>query len=371
MSTLAPDRRPKFGCDAQFQNAVRQRVHAFLAANGRRERDVGAMYAKTALLLLSLAGLWTLLVFFANAWWQAVPLAILVGLATAAIGFNVQHDGGHHAYSDRPWVNKLMASTLDLVGGSSWYWHFKHGVFHHTYTNVSGQDDDVEVGFFGRLTPHQPLRRYHRWQHIYLWPLYGFLAMKWHLFDDFQTFATSRIGTHRVPRPRGGDLVVFVVGKAVFLSWTLVIPLMFHSVGTVALFYAIASLFCGLVLSVVFQLAHVVEEAEFPVPAGGDARLPRSWAAHQVETTVDFSRNSRVASFLLGGLNFQVEHHLFPQICHVNYPAIAPLVEKTCEEFGLRYRDHGSFWSGVASHYRWLKRMGRERPSAPAAPAAA
>lgn len=364
MSSAALERRPKFGGDAQFQTEVRRRVRAFLAATGRRERDVAAMYAKTVLLLAALAATWAALVFWAAAWWQAVPLAILLGFATAAIGFNVQHDGGHHAYSDRPWINRWMARTLDLVGGSSYYWHFKHGVFHHTYTNVHGHDDDVDLAFFGRLTPHHPRRGFHRWQHLYLWPLYGFLAVKWHLYDDFKCFATGRVGPHRVPRPRGAELAVFWLGKAAFLSWSLAIPLTQHSLGTVALFYAVASLFCGLVLSVVFQLAHVVEEAEFPLADGAELRLPQSWAAHQIETTVDFARRSRVASFLLGGLNFQVEHHLFPQICHVHYPAIAPVVEQACRDYGLRYRDHGSFWSGVASHYRLLRRLGRGEAAA-------
>lgn len=367
MESTLIDRRPKFSNTADFHAELRRRVHAVMTETGRRERDCPRMYLKTAVLFAALIGIYVLLVFYAATWWQATPLAILLGLATASIGFNVQHDGGHQAYSDRPWMNRMMARTLDLVGGSSFYWHFKHGVFHHTYTNIAGQDDDVELGIYGRLTPHGTWRSYHRWQHLYLWPLYGFLAMKWHLFDDFKTFFLGRIGNHRVPRPRGVDLAVFFAGKAIFLGWTMVIPLMVHPIGTVALFYAIASLFLGLVLSVVFQLAHVVEEADFPLPEPVDNRMANSWAVHQIETTVDFSRRSPIAAFLLGGLNFQVEHHLFPQICHVNYPAISPVVEQTCREYGVRYRSHDSFWNGVASHYRWLRRLGQPQ----VAPAAA
>lgn len=359
MHVTTTERRLKFRGSADFHAEVRKRVHEHLARLGRPERDVRAMYVKTVLLLAALAGLWILLVFWASVWWQAVPLAMLVGLATAAIGFNVQHDGGHHAYSDRPAVNRAMARTLDLVGGSSWYWHFKHGVYHHTYTNLSGHDDDLDLGFYGRLSPHDRWMRHHRFQHLYLWPLYGFLAVKWHLWDDFRSFVTGHVGRHRVPRPRGAELAAFVIGKAAFLSWTLVVPLILHPVGTVALFYAIASLVCGLFLSVVFQLAHAVEEADFPRPAADAEYVERSWAAHQVATTVDFARDSRIAAFLLGGLNFQVEHHLFPQICHVNYPVIAPVVEQTCRDFGLPYRAHRSFRAGVASHYRWLKRLAR------------
>jgi linoleoyl-CoA desaturase len=114
----------------------------------------------------------------------------------------------------------------------------------------------------------------------------------------------------------------------------------------------------GVVVSVVFQLAHCVEEAEFPLPREDSGLVENAWAIHQVETTVDFARGSRVESWLLGGLNFQIEHHLFPRVCHVNYPAISKLVEQTCQEFGVKYREHVSFRAGLASHFRWLRRMG-------------
>jgi linoleoyl-CoA desaturase len=125
----------------------------------------------------------------------------------------------------------------------------------------------------------------------------------------------------------------------------------------VLLFYAVVAGVEGIVMSVVFQLAHAVEEAEFPEqPDTG--RIEKHWAIHQVETTVNFARGSRVVSWLLGGLNFQIEHHLFPQISHVNYPAISKVVEQTCRDWGVRYVEHRSFWAGVASHFRWLRRMG-------------
>jgi linoleoyl-CoA desaturase len=157
-------------------------------------------------------------------------------------------------------------------------------------------------------------------------------------------------------------LVIFVAGKVTFLALAFVLPLLHHSVWAVLFYYGVAALVLGMVLSVVFQLAHAVEEADFPLPREGTGRIENAWAIHQVETTVDFARGNRVVAWLLGGLNFQVEHHLFPRVCHVNYPAISGLVEETCREFGVRYLEHESFWAGVASHYRWLRRMGR--PSA-------
>jgi linoleoyl-CoA desaturase len=351
-------RKLAFDRNNDFQAGLRRRVDDYFRLSGRRVRDCPLMYVKTAILLAGFAAAYALLVFVAAAWWQALPLAVLLGLAAAAIGFNVQHDGGHRAYSDHPWLNKMMAMSLDLIGASSYVWHHKHGVIHHTYSNITGHDADIDLGAVGRLTPHQRRLWFHRWQHLYLWPLYGLLAVKWHLYDDFRDVLTGRVGEQRAPRPRGWDLVIFLAGKAFFFSLAFGAPLLFHPLWTVLLFYVVAAGVGGVVMSLVFQLAHCVEEAEFPLPREGTARMDKPWAVHQAETTVDFARGSRVLSWLLGGLNFQIEHHLFPRVCHVNYPAIAEVVKATCREYGVRYAEHRSFWAGLASHYRWLRRMG-------------
>jgi linoleoyl-CoA desaturase len=348
----------KFGDQNDFQVELRRRVEAFFRATGRRQRDCWQMYVKTAILVGVFATTYGLLVLGAQAWWQALPLAVVLGLTAAGIGFNVQHDGGHQAYSDRPWVNRLTATSLDLLGGSSYVWHRKHAIYHHTHVNIAGQDPDIDLGLLARVAPHQKRRRGHRWQHVYLWLLYGFLAIKWHLVSDFRNILRGTIGGRRLPCPRGWGLVTLLAGKGAFLTLAFGIPLMFHPVWVVLSLYAVAALVLGLTLSVVFQLAHCVEEAEFPLPRPDTGRIDNAWAIHQVETTVNFSRSSPVAAWLLGGLNFQVEHHLFPRICHVNYPAMSKVVEETCREFGVRYTEHRSFWSGVASHFRWLRRMG-------------
>jgi linoleoyl-CoA desaturase len=321
------------------------------------------MYLKTAILLAVFAASYVLVVFVAHTWWQTLPLAVLLGFVAAGIGFNIQHDGGHQAYSDRPWVNKVMAMTLDMIGGSSYVWRSKHAVFHHTYVNITGHDPDIAIGVLGRLAAHQRRLGFHRWQHLYLWALYGLLAIKWHLESDFRHVLTGRIGGHRFPRPRGRELAIFLAGKAVFFTLAFGIPAWFHPAWGVLACYSLAAVVSGIVLSVVFQLAHCVEAAEFPLPRPDTERIENAWAIHQAETSVDFSRKSRVAAWLLGGLNFQIEHHLLPRICHVHYPAISPLVEKTCRDFGVKYAEHASFPAGVASHFRWLRRLGMAEAS--------
>jgi len=351
----------KFSKSDRFVKELRRRVDEYLEKTGRRKRDCPAMYIKSATILTAFFTVYLVLLLVAMPWWLVVPLAIVLGLAVAAIGFNIQHDGGHRAYSDRPWVNKIMALSLDMMGGSSYMWDWKHNSLHHTYPNIDGHDDDINVGMLGRLSPHQPRYKFHRLQGIYLWFLYGFLAVKWHLLDDFLQVAKGKIGDHKIPRPRGKDLAVFIGGKVVFFSLAFGIPLLLHPWWAALGTYAIAAFTSGVVLSVVFQLAHCVEEASFPLPVqlpDGGERMETEWAVHQVQTTVNFARENRFLSWFLGGLNYQIEHHLFSRICHVHYPAISKVVEETCKEFGIRYAAHRTMWSAVGSHFRWLVQMG-------------
>ena len=358
VSSGSAKRRLRFTSDNAFHLEVRRRVSAHLRATGRSERGGVRMYAKTAIILASFVSTYALLVFAATTWWQAVPLAIALGLSIVAIGFNIMHDANHDAYSERRWLNRAMAMTLDLVGGSSHFWQWKHNVFHHTFVNVVGYDTDINLVGLGRLTPHHRHAWFHRWQHLYVWFLYGAFAMKWHLYDDFRLALTGRMAQHSVPRPRGSQWIVFFGGKLAFLSLAFALPWTLHPIWVVAATYVVTAVSMGIVLAVVFQLAHCVERADFPTEQGS-GRMNTPWAVHQVETSVDFARESRAASWLLGGLNFQIEHHLFSRICHVNYPAIAPVVEQTCREFGVEYKHNRTLLSAVRSHYGWLRAMGR------------
>jgi linoleoyl-CoA desaturase len=349
----------KFAGDSGFHGEVKRRVLEYFEHTGLSPRDSPRMYVKTAALLLWFIASYVLLVFAAATWWQGVLLAFSLSLATAGIGFCIQHDANHGAYSNHGAINRLMGMTLDMLGASSYLWGFKHNISHHTYTNLVGADDDIDLGPLGRLSPAQPRWRIHRVQQFYLWALYGFLILKWHFVYDFKNVTRARIARNPFPRPRGWNLVELIGGKTLFFGWALVVPALFHPWWVVLVYYAGTSFVLGLLLSVVFQLAHCVEEADFPEPPPGTDQLPDAWAVYQVQTTVDFARGSRLLTWYVGGLNFQIEHHLFPHICHVHYPRIAGIVQTVCAEFGVRYTAHESFFGAVSSHWRWLRRMGR------------
>jgi linoleoyl-CoA desaturase len=183
--------------------------------------------------------------------------------------------------------------------------------------------------------------------------------MKWQLETDFRVVIRGAFGPHRLPRPRGWDLVIFVAGKTVFLSLAFVLPMVFHPVWVVLGYYAAVALVMGMLMSTVFEIPHVVAGASFPMPRPDTGRMEAPWAVHQAQATLDFGRNDRAATWYLGGLNFHREHHLLPLVCHVNYPALAGLVDQVCRECGVQCAQHRSFWSGLAAHYRWLRQMGR------------
>jgi linoleoyl-CoA desaturase len=317
------------------------------------------MYIKTAAILGWFGASYVWLVFGATSPWGLVGGCVSLGLAMAGIGFSVQHDANHGGYSERRLINRLLAWTLDVLGGSSYVWNWKHNIFHHSHPNVAGLDEDIDIQPLCRIAPAQRLRAAHRFQHLYIWLLYGLLPVKWHFIDDFKNMLTGRIGRQKMPRPTGRALAGILGGKLLFFGWAFAVPALFHPLWQVALAYALTSLVLGLMLSTVFQLAHCVEEAEFPEVPEGSSTFPHDWAAHQVEATVDFARGNPLVSWYLGGLNFQVEHHLFPRVCHLHYPALSRIVEETCREHGVRYRSQESVGAALRSHVRWLKQMGR------------
>jgi linoleoyl-CoA desaturase len=349
---------PTFLGSTAFRRDLQARVAAYFEEKRLSQRDARSMYLKTAVLMAWLAGSYVWLVFWASNVWEAVPLAISLGLAMAGVGFNIQHDGGHGAYSRFPAVNKTMALTLNLLGGNAYFWHYKHNIAHHTYSNIAGSDDDLNVGPFGRFSPHDKRHGFHRFQHLYVWALYAFLAIEWQISGDLRSLVKPGIADTRVPRPRGWEQLTFWVGKLVFFFLAFGLPIYRHSVGDVVVIYLLSGFVLGLTLATVFQLAHCVEEAAFRQPSAESGQVQHEWTAHQVETTCDFARGNRLLTWYLGGLNFQIEHHLFPKICHVHYPALSPIVERTCAAHGVRHFSHRTARAAFRSHVRWLKRLG-------------
>jgi linoleoyl-CoA desaturase len=354
--------RVRFPLHGPFHADLKGRVADYFEGAARSRHGGWAMGAKSAVLLGWLAGSWALLMFAPVNAWQAALLSVSVGLAMAGVGFSVMHDANHGGTSSSGRLNGIMGFTLDLLGASSFIWRKKHNLMHHTYTNIAGLDADIEAGSpFLRLAPWQSRRGFHRFQHVYVWLLYAVFPLQWWFYDDLRELVTGRVAGQQFERARGGELFAAVAGKVLFTGWAFVLPVVLHPTWALIPIWGIALFTLGNVLAGVFQLAHCVGEAEF-VDRGAP---PSDWAEHQVATTVDFARTNPLLSWYLGGLNFQVEHHLFPRVCHLHYPALSRIVEETCRTHNVRYRSEPTLGSALAANWRWLRRMG----SAPAAAA--
>ena len=349
----------RFTQQRDFRKTLNERVNAYLHDNAIPARDVPAMYLKTAVVLGWWLGAYLLLLLGHFPPPVNVVLCVIWGMAIAAVGFNVMHDANHNGYSDNPHINKLVSLSAEILGMSGFRWRTKHNVWHHTYTNIAGYDDDVEAFGLMRLTPREPWKPLYKGQAWYFPVIYSFIAIDFILRDFMMVIAGKSDANHVYPKLSTVDKVTFWVGKLFYFVLMFALPLLVFPWWQVILGFLIVMLTVGLILGVVFQLAHISGAAEFPEPVGSPPHIENEWAMHQVETTVDFAPRNRLLSWYIGGLNFQVEHHLLPHICHLNYPRLAPIVAATCEEFGIRYNCYATWREAFVSHWRELHLLGR------------
>lgn len=290
-------------------------------------------------------------------------LAAAGGLVVAlvATATSVMHDANHGSFSTRRWLNAGLSYTSDALGASSWLWRFQHNTLHHGNANVDGFDADIALAPFARLAPNQPWHRWYRAQHIYIWPLYGFLALKNLLVSDTVALITGRLDQQPIrQRVRLRNVVQIVAGKAAHLTWAVVIPLLVNPWWAVVAFYLVCSWLVGFVLAITFQLAHCVDLTTMPDPTA--PRRGDAFAAHQLATTADIDTPTPVIGpavrWLVGGLDHQIEHHLAPRLPHTVYPLVAERFRRLCRDHGITYRLHPGVWSALRSHARWLRAMG-------------
>jgi len=343
---------------SSFFDTLRKRVEKHFVDADLNTQGDKRLYIKAAIQVLSSIILYITLVFFTPPVWIALPLCILLGVNLAVIGFNVMHEGGHQSFSKHQWVNNVSAHFLNVLGGNAYFWKIKHNINHHTYTNIEGMDSDIDVKPFMRLHEGQPLRSYHRYQHFYFIILYGISYLAWVFYEDFLKYFKGRVSSISSPMKfTAWRHFVFWVTKGLFIGVYIVVPIIM--VGWLAwlIGFLTITLVCGAAISIVFQLAHVVEGTAFF--DNKDEMAKQDWAIDQLRSTANFGTRSGFLHWMLGGLNFQIEHHLFPRISHIHYPAVGALVRKTCVEYGIRYNEYQSMFSAVISHIALLRRLGR------------
>lgn len=350
---------PKFAHVKQsFHVELKKRINEYFATTGKSTTGGIRLFSKALFLILALTYTYIQLVFFTPGIWVSLGLCVVMGLLVASIGFNVMHDGGHGSFSRSTAVNKMAAVTAEVLGASHFMWNMKHNVIHHAYTNIDGIDDDIDAKPFLRMASTQEYLKMHRFQHVYFIALYAIFHLYWVLFSDYKKYFSGKIGEMPIKKMNTADHITFWGFKLLHYALFFIIPIVVLGFKTWIIGFSIVTVVTGFTLSIVFQLAHTVEHTEFPVPAE-DGRLQDEWAIHQLKTTANFATRNKLISWFVGGLNFQVEHHLFPKISHIHYPAINKIVKQACAEYNVVYVEYPKMYHAVASHVSFLRQMGK------------
>jgi linoleoyl-CoA desaturase len=345
----------------QFTSTLRKNVNDYFRENNLSTKGNTGMMIKAFTMLALYLIPFILMLTLPLSGWVIFPIAVVMAIGMSGIGMGVMHDAAHGSMSKKGWVNKLFCSTMYMIGGNTLNWKVQHNIMHHTYTNIEGHDEDIEPKGSLRLSKQTPHKSIHRFQHVYAFFLYCFMSLS-RMVNDFRqlikynkTGVTKQQGFH--PKK---EMLRLIVSKAIYLMIILGLPLIFSgfSWGLIVLGFFIMHFIAGIFMSIVFQMAHVVEEANQPIPDEKGV-INNEWFIHELETTANFARKSRWFGWLIGGLNYQVEHHLFPNICHVHYKAISPIVERTAREFGVPYNENRTFFSAIGSHVRMLRALGK------------
>lgn len=346
---------------SHFYTTLKKRVDAHFREKEISRHGDGRMVLKTVIFLSAYILPFIFILLYTPPLALALPLWLIMGLAVSGIGMNIMHDANHGAYSNDPNINKWLGYTLYLVGAGVKNWKFQHNVLHHTYTNVTGLDEDIRDRGVVKLSPHLTPGRPHRWQWLYAFFFYSILTLYWvTLKDFFQYYGFIKTGVNRQsPRENRKMLAGLILVKLLYFGIFFGLPVLVFKIplGEILTGFLIMHITSGLILTVIFQLAHSVEGTAYPLP-DSTGTLRNDWALHQLETTVNFSPDNKILTWCLGGLNYQIEHHLFPKICHVHYPEISAIIRQTAEDFGLKYLENRSFRIALSSHIKSLKAFG-------------
>ena len=347
---------------SQFYQTLTARVEAYFQKNGIPKYANLSVVLKTIILTATYVVPFVVILLFQPSFGWSLLLWAVMGVAMAGMGMSIMHDANHGAYTSTPWLNTLIGEgSLIMLGGSAFNWKMQHNNLHHTFTNIVHYDDDIDDKGPLRLSPHTEVKKIHRFQWAYALMIYSLVTLYWVTAKDFMQFSRyKRNGVNKNKPAKNTIELIRIIGIkvlyfSVFAFLPLALGLPFWEVLTG---FMVMHLLGGIILTVVFQLAHTVEETVFPRP-DEHGIIQNEWAIHQLQTTVNFSRRNKLLSWYVGGLNFQVEHHLFPKICHVHYPQIAEIVQSTAQEFNVPYLEHKSLGHALRSHFATLQRFGK------------
>lgn len=358
-------KRVKFSrtADAEFVKTLKKRVAAYFEErNISKHANCGMVLKTVSILLLYITPLTLMITGVVTHPFLLFLLWIMMAVGMVGIGMSIMHDANHGAYSSNAKVNRYLGYLLNIVGGSAVVWKIQHNVLHHSFTNIDGHDGDIDTGGILRLSPNVKRLGIHRLQAFYAWILYGIMTINWATFKDyFQIFNFRKRGlTTKCRKEFAFQVTRMTAAKILYFTLVLFLPMWLSATSwwLTLIFFFTMHFIAGVFSAAVFQAAHVVPQVEYPTP-DTDGKVGDSWFVHQLKTTCNFSPNSRIMSWLVGGLNFQIEHHLFPKISHVHYRRISIIVQQTAREYGFPYYVHRNFAVVMWQHFKHLWILGR------------
>ena len=346
----------------QFFSVLKKRVDNYFIENKVSKYGNGTMYFKTFALLAMYLLPFVYILLYNPPIWTSLLLWFIMGIGMAGVGMSIMHDANHGAYSSNKTVNSVIGSVLYLLGGSPYNWKLQHNILHHTYTNVTHMDEDIADKPMLRFSPHTEVKKVHKYQWLYAFFFYGITTLYWVTAKDFVQF--GRYIKNGVANNTKAEIrniwIELIVSKLLYFAFFFFVPIYFFNIpfGEVLGGFLLMHFVAGTTLTVIFQLAHSVEETTHPMP-NENGIIENDWAIHQLNTTVNFSRNNKLLSWYIGGLNFQVEHHLFPRISHIHYPQLSNIVKATCEEYNIPYLEQKTFGGALKSHINYLQELGK------------
>lgn len=347
--------------NAKFFRTLNSRVNNYFKENNIAKTGNWQLHLKAIILFSVFLAPYFIILTLELPLWAHLLLTIVIGIGMAGVGMNVMHDGNHGSYSSKSWVNKFMGGTIYILAGNVYNWQVQHNVLHHTYTNIPGHDEDLDAGRIIRFSKAAKWYSFHRFQHYYSIFLYGLLTFNWALTTDFKqmkSYLKRKLSYGEAKSPKI-LWTTLIITKIIYATVWIVLPIVIGITWwKVLLGFFVMHYTAGLILSVVFQLAHVVEETTNPLP-NENGEIENTWAIHQLFTTTNFAPKNWLVNWYTGGLNHQIEHHIFPNISHIHYSKIAKIVKDTAKECNLPYYEYKTMRSAVIAHFKHLKDLGK------------
>lgn len=343
-----------------FYNTLKSEVEAYFKNKNISKTGDWRLFFKSGLLIPLAIVMYIFLLTSDFSAPLTVLVSVLLGFVMASIGFNVMHDACHGSYSGTKWINQALGYSLNALGGNAFIWKIKHNIIHHTYTNIDGVDDDIALTGLLRQCNTQKWKPVHRAQHLYLLVIYAITSIAWTFLTDFKKYFNRKVQQTPIKGMDAREHAIFWASKTFNVAIYIALPLLIKGWLFWLLFFMSMHLVLGFTLAIVFQLAHVVENTDFEVAKVDPKIIENEWAIYQVRTTANFAVENKIISWFVGGLNFQIEHHLFPRVSHVHYPKLSKIVKNTCAKFNLPYNEFPTMSAAIVSHFRMMKVLGQK-----------